>query len=406
MFGQHSLRGRGCLRFSLTLLLAMGLAAPSLAWDLAVASTAQITLLARSGEGDLAELASPLVPSATRFHLLQLASDTATVTPAFTLTPVPTASATATPTLILQPTGSPGPTTTPAPTTTPMLSLAPSPVYITQNLTATLAVRIENTSGFREIWVGLRFTDRDKVEIIRVERGPCPGTHPTTSIIDREQGEIGYVVTVPESGPPATCNGTVLSVVVRGRAAGITSLYFTNHLIRDAEGNYVEPGTISADINVVLPLGTLIGRVSLQGRLLSRNNFGGTQIQAGQAYTTTTTSNGSFSLTLPPGTYVVTMTHTSYLPSILPGILITDNVTTSLHCIELVGGDVNGNGEVDIFDLVKIGKHYGQAAAAYPPADVNDDGNITLGDLVLIGVNYGLSGSQIRPCPGGQASIK
>jgi outer membrane protein assembly factor BamB len=48
--------------------------------------------------------------------------------------------------------------------------------------------------------------------------------------------------------------------------------------------------------------------------------------------------------------------------------------------------DVNGDGVVDILDLVLVGKNYGSSG---PEGDVNGDGKVDILDLVLVGKHYG-----------------
>jgi hypothetical protein len=52
-------------------------------------------------------------------------------------------------------------------------------------------------------------------------------------------------------------------------------------------------------------------------------------------------------------------------------------------------GDVNGDGKVDILDIIEIVKVYLQPASANPCADLNNDGIINILDIVLVIENYG-----------------
>jgi len=51
--------------------------------------------------------------------------------------------------------------------------------------------------------------------------------------------------------------------------------------------------------------------------------------------------------------------------------------------------DVNGDTQVDIFDLALVGTEFGGPALHTPAADVNGDGTVNLFDLVLVGRHFG-----------------
>lgn len=58
----------------------------------------------------------------------------------------------------------------------------------------------------------------------------------------------------------------------------------------------------------------------------------------------------------------------------------------------LFGGDVNGDGVINIFDLVRVGADYRSAPPNDPGADCNEDNRVDLFDLVLVGSNYDMEG--------------
>jgi len=53
--------------------------------------------------------------------------------------------------------------------------------------------------------------------------------------------------------------------------------------------------------------------------------------------------------------------------------------------------DTNGDGSVDVLDLVLAGRHFGEAPPKDQRADVNEDGIVNIFDLVLIGQHFGES---------------
>ena len=60
---------------------------------------------------------------------------------------------------------------------------------------------------------------------------------------------------------------------------------------------------------------------------------------------------------------------------------------------QLTPWDVNGDGKVDVGDLVLVGRHFGETIEEpiSPNPDVNGDGTVDISDLVLIGKHFGES---------------
>ncbi|MCW5851107.1 MAG: PD40 domain-containing protein [Anaerolineae bacterium] len=129
------------------------------------------------------------------------------------------------------------------------------------------------------------------------------------------------------------------------------------------------------------------GTVRLQSRAA---HDGITLLLTGPTTTSTMTdSNGSFSFSnILPGEYQLTAQRQGWLCSRLP-IAVGVGQTLSVPAALLLGGDIDGNGTVNIFDLVFVAGTYGLPASAEPRADLNGDGEIGLSDLVLVGYNFG-----------------
>lgn len=65
----------------------------------------------------------------------------------------------------------------------------------------------------------------------------------------------------------------------------------------------------------------------------------------------------------------------------------TDQIVFDLYSVEEVTlSDVNGDGQVDIFDLTLVASRY---ASNDPTADLNGDGTVDIFDLTIIAGNYG-----------------
>ncbi len=64
---------------------------------------------------------------------------------------------------------------------------------------------------------------------------------------------------------------------------------------------------------------------------------------------------------------------------------------------QLVTGDVNRDGLVNVLDMILVSRHFGDDAAANPQADVNRDGTINIQDLILVAQHLGESTISAAP---------
>jgi hypothetical protein len=79
---------------------------------------------------------------------------------------------------------------------------------------------------------------------------------------------------------------------------------------------------------------------------------------------------------------------------------VTWTVTTGNQPVTPCIGDLNGDGVVDVFDLVIVSRAYNPSQPVSDPrADVNRDGVVNLYDLVLVATRYGCGGQTPLPIP-------
>jgi hypothetical protein len=77
------------------------------------------------------------------------------------------------------------------------------------------------------------------------------------------------------------------------------------------------------------------------------------------------------------------------------GVVVVAGGTTGVGTVQLLGGDACGMGggaadcKVDLFDLVFIATKYGSSPPADVRADINGNGAVDIYDLVMVGVNLG-----------------
>lgn len=99
-----------------------------------------------------------------------------------------------------------------------------------------------------------------------------------------------------------------------------------------------------------------------------------------------------------PGVVSVIGDHAAVCGGIAPASALrqgeSDEITFNFYSVEKVTlSDVNGDGQVDIFDLSLVASRYGSSDSA---ADLNGDGTVDIFDLTIIASNFGqkLPGSQ------------
>jgi hypothetical protein len=154
-----------------------------------------------------------------------------------------------------------------------------------------------------------------------------------------------------------------------------------------------------------LPLGTSAepgGACTVRGlaRLQGRATHGGIGLQVDGAAAASSDALGAF--LLPPlesGSRRVTAMFPGYLP-VVADLDCPSGGRVSLPAADLLGGDPTGDGKVDLFDLVRVGRAYGicQGQVGYDEAaDLGANGCVDLFDLVLVGSNYGKTGPQAWP---------
>jgi len=143
---------------------------------------------------------------------------------------------------------------------------------------------------------------------------------------------------------------------------------------------------------------TITGTLTRQGRA----DHTGTAVLLwpGSALRATTDSSGQFAIPNVPAiasaetpTYTVEVSAPGYLSprttldlwNHLVGGYLPASVT--FPALPLMSGDLNGDNQVNIFDLAIVGSHYGQEGVS--PADINGDGKVNIQDLALISGNFG-----------------
>jgi len=105
--------------------------------------------------------------------------------------------------------------------------------------------------------------------------------------------------------------------------------------------------------------------------------------------TITTSTDGTFLLAAPAGTYTVVASSNGFLNA-QASVTLTGGATTTLTAINLPAGDIDNNNVIDQFDALSIGMNYNAAEPFV--ADLNNDGIINVLDLEALAGNYRKTG--------------
>ncbi len=108
-----------------------------------------------------------------------------------------------------------------------------------------------------------------------------------------------------------------------------------------------------------------------------------------------TNDDGTYELSLPPGTYDILIDKPGYLDQIYTQIVVEAGAEVDLGYKELLAGDLNKDGIIEIVDVAVLMNIYGNnlGDADYDvKGDLNEDGAIEIVDKAVLMTNY----SEIR----------
>jgi hypothetical protein len=221
----------------------------------------------------------------------------------------------------------------------------------------------------------------------------------TVKGVDTVAGSISFAAS--RQGDVAELAGDVVLATVRFTALvptqattiGISDVLLGDKLAREVPYGYTQDLTLA--ISGVAGA-TVQGQVMLEGRTIG--NWDGALVTIdGTAFNATTDPNGDFEFVdVPPGIYTFRANADGYLEAVCENLEVVSPLTT-LMPVELVAGDVNGDGVIDIIDAVAIGAAFGDPASN-PAADLNDDGDVNVFDLILMSVNFGATSPTTWVC--------
>jgi hypothetical protein len=211
------------------------------------------------------------------------------------------------------------------------------------------------------------------------------GTDPATAIYDPQDGNL-IVAIAGSNGQKATVSGTAFTFTATSLAIGQATISCSARVSVGGDGLTDLPASSTVlTINDVVQDGTLDGQV-LASKTVTVNVY---NPDTTLAATTTANVDGTFSLTVPAGTYTVEATASGHLSAEGPATVTAGN-TTTMPTISLLAGDIDGNGVIDQLDALTIGINYNGTTPA--AADLNNDSTINVLDLEILAENYRQTG--------------
>ncbi len=199
------------------------------------------------------------------------------------------------------------------------------------------------------------------------------------------------------TGAPITNRtGKIATITWGGLAEGPTAIQVLTTdatVLADANGGEVLINSTSVPAIAIQAAGIISGRVERQGvavpdldeTVVIAYNAGGGVIAEG-----TTDGHGFFELSVPQGgIYLVQAFYHGYLKAQKGNVYVV-GASVDIGTTKLLGGDVNGDNNVNILDVVGIIGSFG--AGGVLPADINGDGTVNIFDLTIAAGNFGKTG--------------
>lgn len=191
-------------------------------------------------------------------------------------------------------------------------------------------------------------------------------------------------------------SGKIATVTWAGLAAGTADLAVTAETVFSNEHgmDVAINSVVVPDLTVIEP-GIIQGMVRRQGARVDHANTVVVAYNTGGGVIadTTTGPEGYFTLNVPAGgTYLVQASYNGYMKTQKTNVYVV-GATVWLGITQMKGGDVNGDNNVNILDIVSIISRYGTSGwGPDEPVDINDDGDVNIYDLTIAAGNFGRYG--------------
>ena len=230
----------------------------------------------------------------------------------------------------------------------------------------------------------------DLVSVSNIAVTELFGTDPVSAVSDPQDGTF-IVAVAGSNGQRAMAAGSAFSFTVTGVAYGDVTV---DCAVRASVGDNQlvdltsTPAMFSVAEVVVVEEGTLAGQaVAVKPVTINLYDADATLVATLQAE-----ADGTFSVVAPVGLYTVVAEAAGYLNAEGAAELLA-NETLTKATVELVAGDIDGNGVIDQFDALTIGMNYNGSMPE--EADLNADGLINVLDLEVLAANYHAEGPSL-----------
>jgi hypothetical protein len=259
--------------------------------------------------------------------------------------------------------------------------------------TFSVDVRVENIANLYGVETTVRF-DPAMLQVVDADAGSDgvqvyagswwpTGTHIVINSTDNSTGLIRFAASLLAPMSPLNGSGPVISIPFRAKAVGTTPVAFDTVKLVDATATPLAVEVADGQVTITGNQATLVGRVLLEGR----TDHSGTAVEIEGGPVAYTDANGDYTLVHTAGTHTIHYDHAAYLAQSTTGTGVA-GTTVTLDTVTLLGGDVNGDGEIDILDLVAVGTQFSSTSPSPPEADINADGVVDIIDIVLIAKNF------------------
>lgn len=332
------------------------------------------------------------------------------------------------------PTSTPASPGTPAPSSTPMSTNTPgsSSTFVTTeadspnlliNGSATVSVKVHNlpAEGYQSAEFACTY-DPALLEKSDIAPANLFGADAAVAIHDPQNGMF-IVAMAGTNGNKAMGDGTAFTFHVKGLQAGQAPIHCAarvskgDHVPLDLPSTPATMTVLTTESSPTLPVDSATATPgghdhgqptatempmssptalpptegAVSGQVMSNKPVTVNLLDANSVIVKSATANpdGTFILTVPPGTYTMLAAASGSL-SHQGSVNITAGVTTIRPAINLLAGDIDGNNVIDQFDALTIGMSYTSSMPS--AADLNNDGVIDFLDLELLAENYHKTG--------------
>jgi len=279
----------------------------------------------------------------------------------------------------------------------PVVYPNPSNSVLELGTATNIEIWVNDVSDFYGVEFELTF-DNSILQALSVGPGPAFTDYPNEYEV--VQSEIltdtirfaASLLSTPKAAP-LTGDLHVATITFQGIATGTSPLAWTEVKVSNSSGQAISYAYLDGSIIVAI-LGDVQGYAYLEGR--SNHSNSTVDIVNGTDASTVTSSSGYYLFTnVMNGTYAVSIAHDMYLDA-EGTCTASGSGTTTWPAITLLAGDLNDDNVVNILDLSFCAAHFN---TVYADTDVNGDGFVDIYDIVLIGKNFGETGPTTIPCP-------